>query len=166
MNGKGNVVIKVTQLRLKDLKESWIQNQMYRTSTSTMSSRTKKYHSLHRRNIKFGKSIQTYVVIDKEQNSYILGLREVFNKSGQSTQDTLKEILRDINLHCHVIERKNLMNPMYTILASIRDTMPDRASKEKVFNNLLEEYRSTILPNVIQITGRTLMKQKRNDAPN
>lgn len=41
------------------------------------------------------------------------------------------------------------MNPGYSILANIRDTMSDRASTEKTFNKLLEEFRSTILPEVV-----------------
>ena len=65
----------------------------------------------------------------------------MYNKRGRSTLDTLKEILSDINLHCHVKPRENLKNPGYTILASIRDTVFDRASTEKAFNNLLAEYR-------------------------
>lgn len=41
------------------------------------------------------------------------------------------------------------MNPGYSILANICDTVSDRASTEKTFNNLLEEFRSTILPEVV-----------------
>jgi hypothetical protein len=41
------------------------------------------------------------------------------------------------------------MNTGYKIVANIRDTMSDRAATEKTFNRLLEEYRGTILPNVI-----------------
>lgn len=89
------------------------------------------------------------MLTDEEQNSYILGLREMFNKSGQSTLATLNEILSDINLHCYKKEKENQMNPGYSILANIRDTMSDRASTEKTFNKLLEEFRSTILPEVV-----------------
>lgn len=41
-----------------------------------------------------------YVLTDETQNSYILGLREMFDKSGHNTLDTFKEILNDINNHC------------------------------------------------------------------
>lgn len=34
---------------------------------------------------KYGKCMQTYIVTDEDQNSYILGLREMVDKSGQST---------------------------------------------------------------------------------
>lgn len=53
------------------------------------------------------------MLTDEEQNSYILGLREMFNKSGQSTLDTLNEILSDINLQCYKKEKENEMNPGY-----------------------------------------------------
>jgi hypothetical protein len=55
---------------------------------------------------KYGKCIQTYVLTDETQTSYILGLREMFNKSGQSTLDTFKDILNDINDHCYQAEKK------------------------------------------------------------
>ncbi|KAK3091774.1 hypothetical protein FSP39_022550 [Pinctada imbricata] len=98
---------------------------------------------------KYGKAIQTYIVTDEEKNSYILGLREMFNKSSQCTLDTLKEILDDINEHCFTQETARQFHAGYQILANMRDTMSDRASTEKAFNTLLEEFRTTILPGVI-----------------
>lgn len=89
----------------------------------------------------------------------------MFNKSGQSTLDTLKEILSDVKLHCHVKERKNLMNPGYTMLASIRDTMSDRASTERHYTTFSRSTDQLFYP-MSYITGLTLMKQKRNYAPN
>ena len=84
---------------------------------------------------KYGKCIQTYVLTDETQTSYILGLREMFNKSGQSTLDTFKDILNDINDHCYQAEKNSDMHVGYQILANIRDTMSDRASTEKTFNS-------------------------------
>ncbi|KAK3094747.1 hypothetical protein FSP39_005715 [Pinctada imbricata] len=98
---------------------------------------------------KYGKCIQTYVLTDEDQTSYLLGLREMFNKSGQSTLDTLKEILEDFGTHCYQKERENHMNVGYRILANIRDTMSDRASTEKNFNHLLEDFRASILSQVV-----------------
>ncbi|XP_021339530.1 uncharacterized protein LOC110440700, partial [Mizuhopecten yessoensis] len=37
----------------------------------------------------------------------------------------------------------------YEILSNIRNTMSDRASTEKLFNSLLQDYRCTVLPHVI-----------------
>lgn len=96
---------------------------------------------------KYGKCMQTYVLTDHEQNSYILGLREMVDKSGQSTLDTFKEILSDITNYCH--DSENHQNIGYIILCNIRDTMSDRASTEKHFNVLLEQFRSEILPQVV-----------------
>lgn len=98
---------------------------------------------------KYGKTLEAYLVTDSEQNCYLLGLREMLNKSGVCTLDTFKEILSDITNSCHVKELTGNMNVGYQILANIRDTMSDRASTEKAFNRLLEEYRLEILPQVI-----------------
>ncbi|KAK3097521.1 hypothetical protein FSP39_010420 [Pinctada imbricata] len=73
----------------------------------------------------------------------------MFNKSSQCTLDTLKEILDDINEHCFTQETARQFHAGYQILANMRDTMSDRASTEKAFNTLLEEFRTTILPGVI-----------------
>lgn len=96
---------------------------------------------------KYGKCMQSYIVTDEEQNSYVLGLREMVDKSGQSTLDVFKDILSDISAYCHeAVHEKDIG---CTILSNIRDTMSDRASTEKHFNNLLEQFRSEILPQVI-----------------
>lgn len=42
---------------------------------------------------KYGKTLEAYLVTDSEQNCYLLGLREMLNKSGVCTLDTFKEIL-------------------------------------------------------------------------
>ena len=109
---------------------------------------------------KYGKCIQTYVLTDETQTSYILGLREMFNKSGQSTLDTFKDILNDINDHCYQAEKNSDMHVGYQILANIRDTMSDRASTEKTFNSLLEQFRNDILPDVIDNWNELNEKQK------
>ena len=53
---------------------------------------------------KYGHTLETFAVTDAEQNVYVLGLREMFNKSSQSTLETLQQILRDIDAHCHLLE--------------------------------------------------------------
>lgn len=42
---------------------------------------------------KYGHTYQTYLItdMDMDSNSYLLGLREMVNKSGQCTLDTLKK---------------------------------------------------------------------------
>ena len=66
----------------------------------------------------------------------------MFDKSGKGTLDTLKEILNDINDHCHMKERENDMHSGSAILANSRDKMSDRASTEKNFNALFQNFRS------------------------
>jgi len=56
--------------------------------------------------------------------------------------------LSDISAYCHeAVHGKDIG---YTILSNIRDIMSDRASTVKYFNNLLEQFRSEILPQVIE----------------
>lgn len=69
----------------------------------------------------------------------------------KTTLDTLHEILEDINDVCSLREEKTDQNNKgYRILSGIKNTMSDRASTEKKFNELLEEYRLNILSNVIE----------------
>ncbi|KAK3106600.1 hypothetical protein FSP39_023288 [Pinctada imbricata] len=79
----------------------------------------------------------------------MLGLREMLNKSGACTLDTMKEILHDISEHCKNLEGKGDKGPGLKILNNIKCTMSDRASTEKHFNNLLKTYHEEILPDVI-----------------
>lgn len=46
---------------------------------------------------KYGKTMQSYIVTDENQTSYVIGLRDMFNKSGKCTLDTFREILHDIS---------------------------------------------------------------------
>ncbi|WAR10687.1 hypothetical protein MAR_035763 [Mya arenaria] len=80
-------------------------------------------------------------------NRIVDRLREMVDKSGQSKLDTFKDILLDIKTYCH--EADNVKYIGHIILCNIRDTMSDRASTEKHFNVLLEQFRNEILPEVI-----------------
>ena len=100
---------------------------------------------------KFGKSYGVYVISDSEKNTYILGLREMSSKSAKTTLDTFNEILQDINDACSLKEEeKQEENIGYKILSNIKNTMSDRASTEKKFNELLENYRESILQEAVQ----------------
>ncbi|XP_033753089.1 uncharacterized protein LOC117336587 [Pecten maximus] len=103
---------------------------------------------------KHGHTYQSYLITDKDKNSYLLGLREMENKSGQCTLDTMKEILKDISDYCSHSEDKEAdcepgQTVGYHILKNVCNTMSDRASTEKHFNVLLQEYRNKILPDVV-----------------
>ena len=86
---------------------------------------------------------------DSEDNSYLLGLREMVNKSGACTLDTFKVILEDISTYCKHLSNNNEFGVGFQLLSLIKNTMSDRASTEKHFNSLLQEYRNSILPEVI-----------------
>ena len=100
---------------------------------------------------KFGKKYCAFITSDEEQNSYLLGLREMSDKSARSTLNTFKEILGDISDACSAYERDDRMKSVgYKVLSTIRDTMSDRASTEKAFNDLLQDYRIRTLPLVYE----------------
>lgn len=63
---------------------------------------------------KFGQCYEAYVVNTDTQDSYLLGMRHMADKSAQTTLDTLKEILQDINDTCKHIN--NTDNIGYQIL--------------------------------------------------
>ncbi|XP_076075718.1 uncharacterized protein LOC143046441 [Mytilus galloprovincialis] len=99
---------------------------------------------------KYGKTLQTYIVTDDNKTSYVLGLREMLDKSSKSCLDTFKEILKDITDHCYEQEKDNEKQAGYELLCHLKNTMSDRASTEKAFNVLLENFRREILPLIIE----------------
>ncbi|CAC5383514.1 unnamed protein product [Mytilus coruscus] len=102
---------------------------------------------------KYGKTLQTlqtYIVTDDNNTSYVLGLREMLDKSSKSCLDTFKEILKDITDHCYEQEKDNEKHAGYKLLCHLKNTMSDRASTEKSFNVLLENFRREILPLIIE----------------
>ncbi|WAR27970.1 hypothetical protein MAR_013674, partial [Mya arenaria] len=73
----------------------------------------------------------------------IRGIMELVTKSGQNTLSAFQEILDDIDqqsVEADLASKKILMN--------ITATMSDRASTEKRFNQLLQELRQTVLPDL------------------
>ena len=90
---------------------------------------------------KFGQHYGSFQ-ISVEGSAYTLGLSEMLTGSAEKTLDTLKQILDDIEL---VAGKGTCMN----LLANIKNTMSDRHIVQKNFNDLLESYRSEILPDII-----------------
>jgi hypothetical protein len=68
--------------------------------------------------------------------THVLGLREMSNKSAQSTLETLPQTLRDIDAQCHLLESCDLKKDSYgfNILCNIKNIMSDRATTEKRFS--------------------------------
>ena len=75
------------------------------------------------------------------------GIRHVFSESAKNTLDTFTEILDDIYSVQLALGKECASSK---IVAKIRNTMSDRHSAEKLFNELLEEYRCEILPTVFE----------------
>ena len=97
---------------------------------------------------KFGHKYAGYQIAT-EQDTYTLGIRETASGSAQTTLDTLQEILDDLT--CAAAVKKGVGTETgKIILSKIKSTMSDRAATEKAFNDLLSQYRSEILPTVIQ----------------
>ena len=90
---------------------------------------------------KFGQHYGSFQISTGE-SAYTLGLSEMLTGSAEKTLDTLKQILDDIELVTGESTSK-------TLLANIKNTMSDRHIVQKNFNELLEMYRSEILPDVV-----------------
>ena len=90
---------------------------------------------------KFGQHYGSFQ-ISTGGSPYTLGLSEMLTGSAERTLDTLKQILDDIELVAGKPTSK-------TLLGNIKNTMSDRHIVQKNFNELLESYRSEILPDVI-----------------
>ena len=74
---------------------------------------------------KFASKYGVFIVSDKDQNSYLLGLREMA-ESARTTLDTFKEILNNINAVCRQCEKDRQQPSVgYQILTHIRDTVSD-----------------------------------------
>ena len=84
--------------------------------------------------------------IKVESLTYSLGLRHVFSGSSRDTLETFKEILSDIDSVFLSLGREAVSSK---IVSKIKNTMSDRHTAEKLFNEMLHDYRSEILPDVI-----------------
>ena len=101
----------------------------YEESTTLMSYETRKQGDVY----------EIFAVRDQTGKNWVLGLKEMVNKSSQSCLDTLKSIINDIDTSSTTKFGQH-------ILCNIKNTMSDRAASEKHFHDLLETYRQQILP--------------------
>ena len=95
---------------------------------------------------KYGNKVMGFHIRDNEGHFYTLGLRDLVTKSGKDSLQTFKEILNDIDKTANDTESKISKQ----ILTNITSTMSDSASTEKKFNELLKDYRLSVLPYTIQ----------------
>ena len=92
-----------------------------------------------------------------EEQTFTLGVREVVTGSAQATLDEMAIILRELSAISSTQTCSNVGNK---ILTNIKATMSDRASVERSFNELLADYRSTILPVMIEDWNDMLEEEK------
>ena len=75
-----------------------------------------------------------------------MGLQHIFSGSAQSTLDVFTEILDDLNI---VSKELGSNGVSQKLVLKLKNTMSDRHSAEKLFSQLLQEYRKDILPDVV-----------------
>ena len=94
---------------------------------------------------KHGQHFGTYDIATVD-TTYRLGLRHVFSGSAQNTLETLTEILDDLD-----VVRKEVGQSAVSakIISKLKNTMSDRHAAEKLFAQILAEYRANILPDVV-----------------
>ena len=95
---------------------------------------------------KFGHHYMGYQV-STEKGTFTLGLQEVQDGSAVTMLDTLKSIVCDIE-QTTACSENSATEIGKKIIAQIKSTMSDRASSQKSFNCLLEQYRTEVLPSV------------------
>ena len=90
---------------------------------------------------KFGEKYCSYIISDKDGNSYLFGIGHMGHKSAQTTLDRLKEIVSHLSAICSGSE-----NAGQKLLCNIASTMSDRETTDIKFDYILEEYRKEFLP--------------------
>jgi len=94
---------------------------------------------------KYGQHFATYDIAT-EDTVYHLGLRHIFSGSAQSTLDVFTEILDDLNIVSRELGDNGVSQKL---VLKLKNTMSDRHAAEKLFSQLLQEYRKDVLPDVV-----------------
>ena len=90
---------------------------------------------------KFGEHFSTYDIRTEEAVTYTLAIRHVFSGSAKNTLETFQEILSDIDSVQKALDGNARSAEIVT---KLKNTMSDRHAAEKLFNELLMEYRAEI----------------------
>lgn len=105
---------------------------------------------------KFSHHYASYGVFTEEGSSGLLvSMRETDDGTAVTTLETVKEIVRDV---VHKPDDEAQSDAKKTVFSNIKNTMSDR---QKKFNELLRDYRQSILPSVVG--GWSSMTQIKQD---
>jgi len=96
---------------------------------------------------KFGEHYAAYDISTSDCTTYSLGMRHVFSGSASNSLDTFKEILTDLDDVNAALGKEAVSSK---ILLKVKNTMSDRHAAEKLFNEMLHDYRVEILPTVVE----------------
>lgn len=99
---------------------------------------------------KFGKTYQTFLMSDENKQVYFLGLRDMHDKAASTTLDMFTNILDDISDICETYRNNNITSHGHSILSNIRNFMSDSAQTNIAFTELLQNYRTEIMPTFLQ----------------
>ncbi|XP_052097354.1 uncharacterized protein LOC127732359 [Mytilus californianus] len=99
---------------------------------------------------KFGKTYQTFLLSDDNKQVYFLGLRDMHDKAASTTLDMFANILDDISDICETYRNNDITSHGHSILSNIRNFMSDRAQTNIAFTELLQNYRTEIMPTFLQ----------------
>ena len=95
---------------------------------------------------KFGKHYETYDVVTDQGQTSITGIREVSSDDTETQLNVCLDILSEIEESLQDTE-KNVSNK---IISSIKNIMSDRHIVQKKFNSFFQDYRASVLPNVVE----------------
>ena len=96
---------------------------------------------------KFGHKYGTAGIFLKDGTRLHLGVREQASGSAQCTFDTVREMIHDV-VSSGGEEVSDFCEK--DIFSKIKNLMSDRASTEKRFNEILAQYRASILPDIVE----------------
>ena len=105
---------------------------------------------------KFGEKFGGFQVTTPD-SSYTLCLTEMKAGGARDFKEVLDNALSDMDQACQAVIHKPIANK---ILASLKNIMSDRHIVEKNFNQLLESYRSAVLPEVVSEWQELTLEQK------
>lgn len=110
---------------------------------------------------KFGHKHSGYQVTTAD-GTFSLGISELDAGSPARALEVMKDLLVDVEKACS--SSGVVKVAAHQIVRNIKNTMSDRGSVEKVFNNLFDTYRGSLLPGVVEDWGSLSTEAKESMA--